>query len=200
MSRVFVTSDLHLQHRSIVEYEPARTIFSSVEEMDDAIEARWCEVVRPEDTVYVLGDISWNRAGLLRFGKWPGIKRIVLGNHDGVGRRKLRDYQDVARSVDAYKVVRGDILLAHIPIHIRSLLSRYRGQIHGHLHGHGSPDGPYANVCVELTDFRPVDLDAAIVGMEMARREWEEQEAAMPRSYVDSIRQAVEPQAAGGSL
>ena len=35
--------------------------------------------------------------------------------------------------------------------------------VHGHIHQHSSPPGPYRCVCVEQTDYKPVNLDEFLV-------------------------------------
>jgi calcineurin-like phosphoesterase family protein len=105
--------------------------------------------------VYVLGDVAWNRKALERLRCFPGIKKLVLGNHDG---HDMRAYLECFRKVMAYHVLAKDILLAHVPVHPESLTPRYRLQAHGHTHGH-TVNGAYVNVCVEQVDFRPVTLE-----------------------------------------
>lgn len=167
MTRTFVTADLHLGHKKIIEYEPARRIFATIAEHDAAIERRWRETVRPADVVYVLGDVAWNRRSLDRVRQFPGIKKLVMGNHD---RYDMSAYLEIFRKVVAYAEVAG-WLLAHIPVHPRSIYPRFAGQIHGHTHGHGSPETfdsrrpmsvKYVSACVEMCDFRPITVEEAI--------------------------------------
>ena len=53
---IWFTSDLHFNHKRIIEYEPTTRPFASVEEMNETLIKNWNSVVQPEDTVYVLGD------------------------------------------------------------------------------------------------------------------------------------------------
>ena len=56
------------------------------------------------------------------------------------------------------------IILSHVPLHDSGL---YRGagegkqmlNVHGHIHQNASPKGPYHCVCVEQTDYRPVNIE-----------------------------------------
>jgi calcineurin-like phosphoesterase family protein len=156
--RYFVTADLHLGHKKIIEYEPARTIFSTIKEHDDHIEMRWRETVRPQDVVLVVGDVVWNREALGRFRSFPGIKKLVLGNHDALD---MQAYLKCFRKVVAYAEVDG-WLVSHVPAHPSSVVPRFKGQIHGHTHGLGSPEHPYVqyrSACVEMHDFAPVLLE-----------------------------------------
>ena len=52
----FFTSDTHFGHNNIIEY--CKRPYTSVEEMDAALEKNWNEVVKPDDLVYHLGDLA----------------------------------------------------------------------------------------------------------------------------------------------
>lgn len=64
--------------------ERFRTQFDDLEEMDRAIMAAWSAVVRPQDSVILVGDFSCYSAfktmSLLK--QLPGKKHLVLGNND----------------------------------------------------------------------------------------------------------------------
>lgn len=57
MPNVFFTSDLHFGHKNIIRFD--NRPFFSVEEMDKTLIENWNRKVSADDTVYVLGDISW---------------------------------------------------------------------------------------------------------------------------------------------
>jgi calcineurin-like phosphoesterase family protein len=59
MAKVFFTSDTHFNHANIISY--CSRPFSSADEMNREIIARWNAVVGPEDTVYHLGDFAMGR-------------------------------------------------------------------------------------------------------------------------------------------
>lgn len=80
---VYFTADLHLGHRNICRYTGRP--FGSVEEMNAAIVARWNETVRPEDTVWILGDFAMGspfRDNLAIAESLNGKLNLVAGNHD----------------------------------------------------------------------------------------------------------------------
>ena len=54
---IYFTSDLHFGHKNIIRFD--NRPFTSVEEMDKVLIERWNNKVTDEDTVYILGDISW---------------------------------------------------------------------------------------------------------------------------------------------
>jgi calcineurin-like phosphoesterase family protein len=86
---IWMTSDLHLGHRKPFLYEPRG--FSSIEEHDQKIVDNWNAVVRPDDDVYVLGDVMLqdNINGIKRWNELNGNKFLVIGNHDSAVRIKL---------------------------------------------------------------------------------------------------------------
>lgn len=161
--KVWVTSDLHLGHAKLLAVEPARRRFASVEEIDRFIEAQWRERVSSQDVVYVVGDVAWNREALDKMRNWPGIKKLVLGNHD---KFDMAAYLAIFRKVTGYSVIANDWLIAHIPVSWWCLSPRFAGQIHGHTHGKGSPPSPgvYRSACVELHNFAPILLEHLIRG------------------------------------
>ena len=56
--RIFLTSDTHFGHDRDFIYEPRG--FLSVKESDEEIIRRWNSIVRPDDIVYLLGDVMLN--------------------------------------------------------------------------------------------------------------------------------------------
>ena len=81
----FFTADLHLGHANLLNLSVARGArYTSVEEMDADLIARWNATVTPEDTVWVLGDVDMHGkpANLARIAELNGTKILIAGNHD----------------------------------------------------------------------------------------------------------------------
>ena len=80
--KIWVTSDLHFGHNKDFLWRPRG--FNSIEEHDREVIKRWNEIVNPNDTVYVLGDLMLgnNDAGLHKIEQLMGNIRIIIGNHD----------------------------------------------------------------------------------------------------------------------
>ena len=94
MSKIWLTSDLHFNHDKDFIWK-ARG-FDSVDEMNKAIISRFNSVVKPEDTVYILGDVmmgSENDDGLKLLSALNGNKIIILGNHDTD--RRIKAYESL---------------------------------------------------------------------------------------------------------
>jgi len=129
--------------------------FNTVEEHDHQIISRWNQVVTKRDTVWVMGDVTMEKANYEILGKLNGIINVVGGNHDRPQHtRKMLDYINGFCGATRLK----GFILTHIPVH-PSELERFRGNIHGHVHDQTINDPRYINVSLENTDFYPVLID-----------------------------------------
>lgn len=79
----FFTSDLHIAHALVAR---ERGFGDDLDAHSAALAANWDAVVRPDDRVFVLGDIAMNpRKGAFDFiDARPGVKHLIAGNHDAV--------------------------------------------------------------------------------------------------------------------
>lgn len=96
MSDVFFTSDLHLFHPAMAWWrvtgkwpdEMGRKFITDriVQDHNEHLAQAWDETVREGDHVWVLGDLTANNARVEAAMRWvkrrPGVKHLVLGNHD----------------------------------------------------------------------------------------------------------------------
>lgn len=151
--------------------------FTSTEEMDETMVERWNAVVRPQDTVYHLGDVVINKKSLHHVKRLNGKKRLVRGNHDIF---KDADYRNVGfESIYGVRVFVDKFILSHIPLHPDCVTNRFRVCVHGHLHSNEimrtvmvtkdvsvpwphektEIDPRYLCVSVEHTDYRPLSFD-----------------------------------------
>lgn len=78
MSRVYLISDPHFGHESMVKHRG----FSCAEEQDNLIVENWNKIVNKRDTVWILGDITMEKADYEVLSKLNGTVNVVLGNHD----------------------------------------------------------------------------------------------------------------------
>lgn len=78
---IYFSSDQHYWHNNVIRY--CTRPHASVEEMNEDMVRKWNEIVRPEDTVYVLGDFSLAFRAVETFSqRLMGTKVLVPGNHD----------------------------------------------------------------------------------------------------------------------
>lgn len=165
----FFIGDTHFGHSNILTFQRSdgrgllRPGFSSIEEHDELLVANWNSVVRPQDKVYHLGDVSIKKGGLEIIKRLNGHKRLIGGNHDIF---RTRDYLEAGfEEISGYRVI-DKIIFSHIPIHVGSL-GRYRANVHGHLHDNrvtldslegNTVDPRYLCVSVEHVDYIPREL------------------------------------------
>lgn len=168
MSRnIWVTSDTHFGHSNIIKY--CDRPFRDTDEMDNHIVEKWNNVVQDGDIVYHLGDVYFGGNKGAEYWDWffprlKGRKRLLLGNHDnGKDQRLLQTFG----KIELWRMFpEFGLLLTHVPVHpstLRESPKRPNGliNVHGHTHDNGEPDnsGNYKCVCVELTDYTPVNIE-----------------------------------------
>jgi calcineurin-like phosphoesterase family protein len=162
MSTVRFIADLHLSHANMAK----RRGFSTVEEHDEHIIAKWNNVVNKRDVTYILGDVTMEKSSPYPLlDRLNGIKHIVLGNHDRrQDTKKLFDYAESVGGMIQYK----GIFLTHCPIHSDELEYGIVKNIHGHIHdkvvmkmldGWEVPDERYFCVSCERVDYMPKTLE-----------------------------------------
>jgi calcineurin-like phosphoesterase family protein len=174
MKDIFITSDTHFRHANILKFTDSTTgalirgdRFADVDAMDEHMIERWNSVVKPGDIVYHLGDVVMGDREWFKK-NWPrlnGSKRLIVGNHDDV---PFLAGGGFFKKVSMWRMFpEFGLMLSHVPLHASSLR---RGppndpdvqvllNVHGHIHQNPSPEGPYRNVSVEVTDYTPVNIE-----------------------------------------
>lgn len=166
MSNIFLSSDLHLSHGNILEFKrndgkPLRS-FKNITEHDEFIIEQHNKVVSPGDRWYCLGDVTFHNKYLHLVGRMNGRKVLIKGNHDTLKLSQYIDYFDDIRGTHQLD----GLLLSHIPVHPESL-SRWKCNVHGHLHANrvmnsfgAKLDERYQSVCMEqLDNYTPISLE-----------------------------------------
>jgi calcineurin-like phosphoesterase family protein len=159
-AKVWVISDTHFGHGLMAQ---TRGFNGDVAAHDKALIDAWVATVRPQDTVWHLGDVYF-REGYKALEYLTGNKKLVLGNHDASASHEavLRQHFTLYGAA-----VVGENILTHIPVHPNQFI-RFRLNIHGHTHAGAVCTGPsaapqrdtrYVPVSVEhLPDFKPIQL------------------------------------------
>lgn len=106
---LFVIGDLHLSFS-----DPSKTmsVFAGWQDYQEKIEKNWLELIKPEDTVVLAGDISWGMSlqqALPDFKfiqELPGEKIILKGNHDywWTTMKKMEDFL-AAEGLDSMRIL-----------------------------------------------------------------------------------------------
>jgi len=169
-------SDHHLWHFNIIQY--ANRPFKTLIEMHEALLDWHNELVKPQDHVSFLGDVTLKRGGSIdrkmftdEIRKYNGHKRLYLGNHDHF---PAKVYLEVFEKLYATWRTEDKLLFSHIPIHPRSL-GTAKANVHGHIHSNPDYDAvvqndriiPYINVCVEAVNYHPVHKDELLSRVKM---------------------------------
>ena len=153
---IWVTSDLHFNHPGILRM--SRPQFASIEEHNEYIIKKHNEKVGKDDLVYILGDIGFTPikalAPLIR--RLNGRKILILGNHDKgtVGEYRAMGFIEV---YDHPVFFSNEIILSHEPCQ-EAYNNPYVFNIHGHTHLNSLKSNNYINVCLEKTNYKPLDL------------------------------------------
>lgn len=188
--KTFVTSDIHLNHKSIIKYCPHRVHSSycgdvndmSIEETNEAIDImntyiikNWNSEVSKDDTVFILGDVAMgqikNSPPLIR--QLNGNKILILGNHDKTLNKLIRndetlsdlfvsvhDYYEYSHVYNGKKVM---MCMSHYPMRFWNSKNQGTLMLHGHLHGsHCDVPGRIKDVGMDTNNLFPYFLDDVI--------------------------------------
>ena len=186
---IYFISDLHFGHKNCIEM--CNRPFADVDKMDEALINAWNGRVKSDDTVYIVGDLLWEKCDIKDYlPRLNGKKILIAGNHDfkwlkraGMARRadddhvEFCDYSEYFINIAQFAEIRLDgvpITLCHYPMlewkASRKLGSKKLGYlIHGHKHNSG--DNKYAtiwrihhalNAGADVNGFTPVTFDELV--------------------------------------
>ncbi len=157
--QIYLIADTHFGDEAILRYE--NRPFQSVEEMDEALIRNWNNTVKPEDTVFILGDFSsydlQKTAAICH--RLNGHKYLIMGNHDTDSES---DYLACGfENVSRYPIIYENFwMLSHEPMYINRNMPY--ANIFGHVHNNPMyrTDSPQSFcVCVERIGFAPIGFD-----------------------------------------
>lgn len=127
MTRQWFTADTHFGHKFVADLRG----FADVESHDAEIVARWNRVVRPDDIVWHLGDVTLQSYECIAevLHQMNGTIHLIPGNHDRCSpvhrdaHKQQVIWMDRFASVQAYARRRFNgrqLLLSHYPYRLRS--------------------------------------------------------------------------------
>lgn len=168
MKNTWFTSDTHFGHRPIIKY--CNRPFESSTDMDIEMIERWNAVVRPNDTIYHLGDFTMHKTKDIVdeiLAALNGKKILITGNHDSNFVKNHPAWHEVHQ----YLEIKGPdreywLTMFHYPI--GSWNGAYHNSWHLHGHSHGTFDsGSWGNgkkklaldVGVDSHQFTPWSFD-----------------------------------------
>ena len=181
---IWLTSDWHFGHDR--EFIWKARGFASVEDMNEHIIAAHNAVVKPDDDVYVLGDLMLgdSEKGIECIKRMNGKLHIVWGNHDTDSRKAK--YAELPNVVECNHVIvlkykKHHFYMSHYPTLTGNLekesLTQMTLNLFGHTHQQTNfyMDMPYLyHVGVDSHKCFPVSLDDIIEEMHQKVRECKE--------------------------
>lgn len=164
-NNIFFVSDTHFNHGNILNY--CKRPYETVEQMNEDLIKRWNSVVKPNDTVFHLGDFMFGNIG--RFwdfrSRLNGKIYLIHGNHD----YKLmcegnieEGFEDICSQMNI--VVNGQkIYLSHFPFLAFDGIYKEKPswQLFGHVHS--NKDYLYSSPDISrLTYLLPMQYDVGV--------------------------------------
>jgi len=162
--KIWFTTDPHYGHWNIVKY--CNRPFSSIEEMNKTLIDKWNSVIKPEDLVYVVGDItmSYSKKKMKEiFDQLNGEKILIKGNHDKKATIPIDSFVEIHDRLH----ITGenyDFILVHDPAEAAANHETDQKYICGHLHSYPE-DRMYRNwfdAGVDGNNFTPISLEEII--------------------------------------
>lgn len=184
MSNTFFISDTHFGHTNCLKFD--NRPFLTAKECDEHMIARWNDVVKQDDHVYHLGDVSWlnqqQTADILS--RLNGVKHLIAGNHDK-NILKSDDLLSYWKDVSNYKEIMVDdkhIILCHYPI-VCYKNHFYEGWFHLYGHVHNSFESHMVeHFQMEMRDLYSRRINMYNVGVMMRHMDY------TPRTIEEIIR------------
>lgn len=170
--RTHIISDTHFFHKKVIDYE--NRPFPNVHVMNEELIRRWNSVVRKDDQIIHLGDVSFGKAEETReiIKRLNGYKRLIMGNHDRDRSRKWwvdAGFDEVSEEPILFKEF---FILSHEPIYLNANMPY--ANVHGHIHNLKYEGSHHINACVEHWDYTPFLFDRVL---EIAKEIIQEEEA-----------------------
>ena len=168
MSNYF-TSDTHFGHANIIKY--CDRPYSSLSEMDENLVVNWNKVVRPNDSIYHLGDFTLGREEEARayFSRLNGKISVIPGGHD---KRWVSKGEYISKSgypvvvlspLETVKVNISGITQLIVLCHYAMLVwdrSHYGSwHLYGHTHCNLHPLPNSLDVGIDCWNYFPVSLE-----------------------------------------
>lgn len=164
----YYISDLHFFHDNIRRF--CHRPFDNIEQMEKAMIENWNRVVKPDDEVYVLGDMFYRATSpndIRRVLKQlSGKKYLIRGNHDKWANDKsLTSFFEWIKPYDEVEDNGRRVILFHYPIEEWNGYFRDSYHLYGHVHNAGEQLTTIPrrfNVSADVVEFTPRTLNQLI--------------------------------------
>lgn len=165
--KVWITSDLHLNHSRVPLFSSTSleqnglSHIKTIEDWNEMIISRINQLVREQDTLWILGDVGFGPVDELKtlINRINGHKILVMGNHDkfSMATAYHLGFEKVYDSPTFLPGTRGMILLSHAPA-FEAYVSPYIAcNLHGHIHEGTLTLPRFFNMNISMNDYYPVD-------------------------------------------
>lgn len=168
---ILFTSDLHFFHKNIIEL--SHRSFRDLDDMHEGLIKNWNHDVKPDDQVYLLGDVSFGSKKKTKalLDRLNGKIYLIRGNHDhdiikGEGCIErfewVKDYYYLkVDDVDAIDGKSQSIILCHYPFQVWNHIHYGAWHLHGHCHGSLAVDRTKRrhDVGIDNNAYHPISYD-----------------------------------------
>ena len=152
---VFFTADQHFGHTNIIEY--CKRPFKDVNEMDEMLIKFWNDVVKPTDTVFVLGDFAFKHHEKYK-ARLNGMIFLMDGSHDSYDEKVKLTVVKQKRYFPDNPEYR-DTTLCHYALRTWEKSHYGSWALFGHSHGMLEPYGKSFDVGVDAGwNYYPVSI------------------------------------------
>lgn len=163
----FYISDIHEGHKNVIQYD--KRPFFTVSEMNEILIDNWNKKVSENDTVYILGDLSWSKNGIEFYQSLKGNKILIKGNHDTSKFCKDLKENNIIKTATDYMEIsdcQEKIILSHYFIPFWN--GQFKNTIHLYGHVHNSSQWILAEqILKDLRHKQNIPLRAYNVGCMM---------------------------------
>jgi calcineurin-like phosphoesterase family protein len=165
---IYVWSDTHFNHRGIIDY--CARPYPDAEAMNQALIERWNSVVRPTDTIWLLGDFGFGPVSVV-FEALQGHKRLVIGNHDEKNPKVFKLKWEAVEDIVTLKEEGVRAVACHYPM--ETWKNAHRGYLMLHGHSHGSLRRKMPHRYDVGVDVEPVPVSLQALAARAAREPFE---------------------------
>jgi calcineurin-like phosphoesterase family protein len=157
----YFTADLHLGHANIINY--CARPFKNADEMDSIIVRNFVETIKAGDSLYILGDLSFDTEKATRFlSNFPKESiHYIRGNHDkNITKGFMKNFCVSYHNIEDIKIEGQKITLCHYAMRTWNGSCHGTWQLFGHSHGKLAPrKGKQFDVGVDTNGFKPYSFE-----------------------------------------
>jgi len=153
----YFTADPHWDHKNVIKF--CKRPFKDVQDMNETMIKNWNDLVQPDDTVYVLGDVQFNSDPDKFLSRLTGKKVLIIGNHDYQHNSVLQsDHWESVHDALLVNVQNTMIYLHHYACRVWPRAHKGSLHLYGHSHGRLPGNSQSLDVGVDAWNFTPVTL------------------------------------------